>query len=115
MMLFIPFNNEKPNEIYCPYHEECKRKIEHRLKIRRVMLISKISVNTFCTYFIALKKYLKEVRRPPGRPNLTWVKLVINNLQKYSNLNLNYVSENSTFNDLFILCADRQTWRSRVL
>ena len=63
---------------------------------------------------LALKEYLKEVRRPPGRPKLTWVKLVINNLQKYSDLNLNYVSENSTFNELFILCADRQKWRSIV-
>ena len=41
-MLFIPFNNEKPNEIYCPYHEECKRKIENRLKIRRVIVSPRI-------------------------------------------------------------------------
>ena len=59
MVLFIPFNNERSNEIYCQYHEKCKRKIENRLKTHRVMLISIISVKTLCTYYNGIWFYIE--------------------------------------------------------
>ena len=63
---------------------------------------------------VALREYLKDIPKPVGRPKSTWARLVYNNFQQYSGLNLNYNSEKSFFNDLFPICADRKKWRNIV-
>ena len=63
---------------------------------------------------VALREYLKDIPKPVGRPKLTWARLVYNNFQQYSGLDLNYNSEKSFFNDLFPICADRKKWRNIV-
>ena len=62
----------------------------------------------------ALDEYLKESRRPAGRPKLTWCKLVTENIEQYSNLQINFKSESSMFKDLIPICADRKRWKQTV-
>ena len=62
----------------------------------------------------ALREYLKDIPKPVGRPKSTWARLVYNNVQQYSGLDLNYNSEKSFFNDLIPICADRKKWRNIV-
>ena len=62
----------------------------------------------------AFNEYLKVVRRPQGRPKLTWGRLVYNDIKQFSNLNVNFDNEFSCFRDLTDICADRQRWRKIV-
>ena len=62
----------------------------------------------------ALDEYLKESRKPTGRPKLTWGKLITKNIELYSDLIINNNSQISTFKDLIPICADRNRWRQTV-
>ena len=62
----------------------------------------------------ALDEYLKVSKRPVGHPKLTWWSLVLSDIKKYNNLNVNVESEVLLFRDLVKLCADRKAWRQAV-
>ena len=62
----------------------------------------------------ALNKYFVEVVRPVGRPKLTWVRSVFNDVKTYSDLEINFGSEFLMFRDLVTICADRIKWRKIV-
>ena len=64
----------------------------------------------------ALEEYLKPLKRPPGRPKLTWMSVIYTNLKTYSGLEgeVDFTNAQTMIQDLGMLCNDRKRWRTFV-
>ena len=61
----------------------------------------------------ALREFIKESKRPKGRPKDTWLAMIKKCL-KQNGLRIGFFSYESMIKDLEIICADRQNWKTIV-
>ena len=62
---------------------------------------------------IALDRFIEKKQVPVGRPTSTWLKLVLNDIKKHSDINIGNDLQNNIKN-LTLICMDRKYWKTLV-
>ena len=87
--------------------------MESNYKKRRLSWVGHLlRLHTETPARVALKEACRCIKKKPNR-KLTWIDLIKNDL-KDSSLVLNVQTNETFFNDLEIICADRERWRNEI-